>query len=686
MALGIAVLIMVYASFDTAGAEVPRMIQYQGRLTDDAGSPLDTTVELKFRIYHDSTGGSVLWTEIHPAVTVTEGLFTAKLGSITPFGNSVFNGTQRWLAISIDGGAFLQPYSPIVSTAYSIGSQHSDTATYAVTAGHATTSQHADTADIALGGSGNGWTDAGSIVSLATTSDSVGIGTIDPRVPLEVQGSVTAIIGESHGSGMSIGVLGGNDSDGIGIMGTSNSGRGVSGVSTTGFGGHFYGPKSYISSNLGVGTETPVEMLHIYKNSSGTSSYVKIQSDHASNWGEAGLRFQTPQNTWHFRMDDDANNNMPYGGLGLRSHSLDAEVMTWRDNGNVGIGTTGPNYPLEVVSSDTPLRSRSTGSGIGVYASSSSGFGVYSDAPKNFMGGLTGFGQTNPTHRITVNGAIGLQQSGTTKYHLNYYNNGFNISETNVADYRLYIKAGGNVGIGTSNPTAKLHVAGTLHADSFEADAINNYNISDEVGVAGASATGGELLATSWSSHLSFEITVPSAGYVLALGDAYLSLYHGVSGITDGHIAISDLPDDPNGSFSQSFHLYSNVPAGYYGTSVSCQRLFDVASAGVYTYYMIAERDPDNEAHIYSKQMRLIFIPTSYASKNGQTITDIEDRNPEVEAIPDNYLNSNRDAHGEGSMANSLGGEELGALVSRLESLTTEIEALKNRILTLENK
>jgi hypothetical protein len=55
--------------------------------------------------------------------------------------------------------------------------------------------------------------------------------------------------------------------------------------------------------------------------------------------------------------------------------------------------------------------------------------------------------------------------SGHTKWHINQKlaaapTPGFNIVETGVADGRLFIKQGGNVGIGTYDPKQRLHVAG----------------------------------------------------------------------------------------------------------------------------------------------------------------------------------------------------------------------------------
>jgi len=668
----------VAAMTGMAAAEVPGLIQYQGRLTDGGGNPLDTVVDLTFVICDDSLCSNKLWDEDHLGVVVADGLFDVMLGQTTTIGKTVFNGSKRWLGVAIEGGDVLQPMTPIVSSGYSIRSQYADTALYS------TNTRHADTAEVALNAGSAVWIDAGNEVYLSTLTDSVGIGTDNPRAPLEVQGPGHAIIGESHGSGTAAGVYGANENDGFGIMGVSNYGRGVTGLSVTGFGGHFYGAKNYFNKNLGIGTESPTEMLHIYNNSSGGS--IKIQTDHATNWDEAGLRFATPQNTWHFRMDDDANNNMPAGGLSLRSQNLDAEVMTWAENGRVGIGTKDPNYTLETVSSSTTIRARCTGGGIGVYASSETGFGMYSDADKNFMGGLTGFGQIDPTHRVTVNGAIALQSSGNTKYHFNYYNGGFNISETTVADYRLFIKDGGNVGIGTSNPQAKLHVAGTLHADAFEADAIGRDNIRDEVGVAYTSSSSRIPLTTDWVPYLTKQITIPTSGYILAIGCVTLYLEHGVSGSTRAALAFSDLPDDINGGYEYRVLLFSDFDAGTMTTAIPCQRLF-YKSAGTYTFYMLGSRWPDNPASIYEREMALIFLPTPYGSKNGvisldpgDNITTIAAEDQQRDWILARTSTSNEDADESRTEAYDFD------LTQQIESLKAEIEGMKTRLQTLENK
>jgi hypothetical protein len=95
----------------------------------------------------------------------------------------------------------------------------------------------------------------------------------------------------------------------------------------------------------------------------------------------------------------------------------------------------------------------------------------------------TGIGTQAPDRPISVRakgpGAelISLKDvTAATQWHVNMPNNSdLNFSESTVADNRLYLKAGGNVGIGTNNPTARLEVSGDIKAAT---DLIAGRNIS----------------------------------------------------------------------------------------------------------------------------------------------------------------------------------------------------------------
>lgn len=93
-----------------------------------------------------------------------------------------------------------------------------------------------------------------------------------------------------------------------------------------------------------------------------------------------------------------------------------------------------------------------------------------------------GIGTSTPRNPLAIRGQGSWwellsfeDQGGNTKWHLNHnpqgkdpsgnpLKPGLNFCETGVADFRLFLQAGGNVGIGTGSPAAALDVAsGVLH-------------------------------------------------------------------------------------------------------------------------------------------------------------------------------------------------------------------------------
>ncbi len=88
---------------------------------------------------------------------------------------------------------------------------------------------------------------------------------------------------------------------------------------------------------------------------------------------------------------------------------------------------------------------------------------------RTFLSGDVGFrldAGATPDRPITLQASgvewIGLRNSaGANKWHVNHKNGGVNFAETGLADGRLFLAAGGNVGIGTDAPTkAKLEING----------------------------------------------------------------------------------------------------------------------------------------------------------------------------------------------------------------------------------
>ena len=80
-------------------------VNYQGRLADKDGTPLDGTYGMSFALYDVVTDGNLIWgPEQHMAVEVSDGLFSVGLGSQTSGGipTTTWNG-DRYLEITVDG-------------------------------------------------------------------------------------------------------------------------------------------------------------------------------------------------------------------------------------------------------------------------------------------------------------------------------------------------------------------------------------------------------------------------------------------------------------------------------------------------------------------------------------------------------------------------------------------------------
>ncbi|NSL88227.1 hypothetical protein ECE50_015400 [Chitinophaga sp. Mgbs1] len=65
--------------------------------------------------------------------------------------------------------------------------------------------------------------------------------------------------------------------------------------------------------------------------------------------------------------------------------------------------------------------------------------------------------------RANGNDVMAFQdKDGNTKWHWNLLSNGLNFVETDQGDYRLFLKQGGNIGVNTNNPVARLDVSGNF--------------------------------------------------------------------------------------------------------------------------------------------------------------------------------------------------------------------------------
>lgn len=80
-------------------------ISYQGYIQTAAGAPLNGNVAVRFDITSDAGCASSLWNETHSSVTVTNGYFSAMLGSTTALSASLFSSATRYLKVQVDTGS-----------------------------------------------------------------------------------------------------------------------------------------------------------------------------------------------------------------------------------------------------------------------------------------------------------------------------------------------------------------------------------------------------------------------------------------------------------------------------------------------------------------------------------------------------------------------------------------------------
>ncbi|WP_164021539.1 hypothetical protein [Pyxidicoccus trucidator] len=124
-ALALAVLVLLAAPVSRAADDVPRTLSFQGRLVRADGTPESTPQDLTFSLYATSTGGSPLWQERHPAVTVTNGYYAVVLGSALPLRYDLADGSALYLGVALTGQSELTPRLQMASVPFALRAQDS---------------------------------------------------------------------------------------------------------------------------------------------------------------------------------------------------------------------------------------------------------------------------------------------------------------------------------------------------------------------------------------------------------------------------------------------------------------------------------------------------------------------------------------------------------------------------------
>jgi|GEM_PF-1898775 len=329
------------------------------------------------------------------------------------------------------------------------------------------------------------------------SSGNVGIGTTSPGTTLGVMGR--AVIADF-------------------VNASTFQATSTTATSTFSTGGLTVGTSQFVvqqtSGNVGIGTTSPAQLLHL----SSAQPDLIISHTNTSNYGRLVFREGGTENagvTYIGSAFSDASrrnvleisNNNALGVIDFFTNGT--EKMRITTSGNVGIGTTTPATTLSVVGSGY----LTVGLGVGKATTTTGALDISGNGVFGGFASASIFNATSTTATSTFSGGVILAGSA------------------------------GNVGIGTTSPSAKLSLTGngtgTGRAFAFSSsDNLEKLLILDNGRVSIGGASGGVLPVPQTPLEITTTTEIPAAGtqggsFSIQRGDNALGLFIGVNSLGD---------------------------------------------------------------------------------------------------------------------------------------------------------
>jgi len=112
---------------------------------------------------------------------------------------------------------------------------------------------------------------------------------------------------------------------------------------------------------------------------------------------------------------------------------------------------------------------------------------------------------------------------------------------------------------------------------------------------------------------MSRSLTAPASGYVLAIATFTARTLHTNGDHSVADFGVSDAPGTFPSGQRKEWRIDSAMPSGGYANPTTVHGLFEVPSAGNYTFYLLGE-ESSGGASAQSMNLTLMFVPTAYGT------------------------------------------------------------------------